>query len=196
MVMLCRETVPANDTAVRAAHQRGVVDYNAIVRSRQLENVTLTAGTDTTLFLRSFKNNSAGLFVYVTDQAPSNANLQIRQLVDSLQLQDATGNRITEVLRSEFLKSFAWLDSVDSAFPSSAASQNVYLLPFSSQFQVSAERGCELGTFPFSTLEKLVIRPDATVTGARAVRITSYDHYHIVVNQGRVFIQTVSSSSR
>jgi hypothetical protein len=204
--LIARELKNPNVDAVIRAHQKGVVDYNMIVRERQIDQTTFTSGVTTPLYLRSFKNDSAGLLVYVTAQAPTNATLYQRSSIQDVQLLDQVNNRLTEVIRQDFNAPFMWSDAIDSAFTtaaglgySPAANDNhIAILPFSADFKKTASTGCEFGKYPLSTLEKLQITPDATngLTGNVAVYTISYSYGHVVVKDGKHYIQMSSSSGR
>jgi hypothetical protein len=210
--LIARELKNPNLEAVVRAHQHGVVDYNVIVRERQLDQTTLTSGTTTPLYLRSFKNDSAGLLVYITAQSPSNADLYKRYSVQDVQLLDQVNNRLTEILRQDFNAPFMWTDAVESAYTtalgvgdegSSATSQynHIMVLPFSADFRKTATTGCDFGKYPLSTLEKLQITPDpntssGTGVGAMSVFTISYSYGHVVVKDGKHFIQMTSTSGR
>ena len=115
-------------------------------------------------------------------------------------------NRLTEVIRQDFNAPFMWADSIDSAFTSAAGlgsslaanDNHVAILPFSADFKKTASTGCEFGKYPLSTLEKLQITPDATngLTGSVAVYTISYSYGHVVVKDGKHYIQMSSSSGR
>ena len=204
-LLIARELKSPNLEAVVRAHQRGVVDYNVIVRERQLDQTTLVSGTTTPLYLRSFKNDSAGLLVYITAQSPSNADLYKRYSVQDVQLLDQVNNRLTEIIRQDFNAPFVWTDAVESAFTTSAATNDsfnkVMILPFSADFQQTATTGCDFGKYPLSTLEKLQLTPDPTTSsgtglGAMSVFTISYSYGHVVVKDGKHFIQMTSTSGR
>jgi hypothetical protein len=204
-LLIARELKSPNLEAVVRAHQRGVVDYNVIVRERQLDQTTLVSGTTTPLYLRSFKNDSAGLLVYITAQSPANADLYKRYSVQDVQLLDQVNNRLTEIIRQDFNAPFVWTDAVESAFTTSAASNDsfnkVMILPFSADFQQTATTGCDFGKYPLSTLEKLQLTPDPTTSsgtglGAMSVFTISYSYGHVVVKDGKHFIQMTSTSGR
>ena len=204
-LLIARELKSPNLEAVVRAHQRGVVDYNVIVRERQLDQTTLVSGTTTPFYLRSFKNDSAGLLVYITAQSPSNADLYKRYSVQDVQLLDQVNNRLTEIIRQDFNAPFVWTDAVESAFTTSAASNDsfnkVMILPFSADFQQTATTGCDFGKYPLSTLEKLQLTPDpntsaGTGLGAMSVFTISYSYGHVVVKDGKHFIQMTSTSGR
>ena len=204
-LLIARELKSPNLEAVVRAHQRGVVDYNVIVRERQLDQTTLVSGTTTPFYLRSFKNDSAGLLVYITAQSPANADLYKRYSVQDVQLLDQVNNRLTEIIRQDFNAPFVWTDAVESAFTTSAASNDsfnkVMILPFSADFQQTATTGCDFGKYPLSTLEKLQLTPDPTTSsgtglGAMSVFTISYSYGHVVVKDGKHFIQMTSTSGR
>jgi hypothetical protein len=202
VILIAKEliTSPARERQIADAHGRGVVDYNVIVRERQQENTSLTAGTDSAFFLRAFKNDSAGLLVYLTNQAPTNATLIDRVPVESIQLQDQLGNKISEVLRTDFNRPFIWSDNIDSAFTaSSGANNNVSLIPFSTNFQTTATNGCEFGSYPMTTLEKLIVRPSDASTnfvGNKTLNVVSYSYGHVVCDKGKHTVHMTSTSSR
>ena len=161
--------------ALRNAHASSVVDSTFYSRQRQQEVLPLNSSNSagTPLYLRSFKNNSAGLMVYVSRQNPVNGD-RLRLLpVSTLQLQDSMGNKITEVLRGDFLKPFIWANHIDSPYttystelqnphPSQPSGANVYLIPLSASFQDAVFRGCDFGTRKLTTQEKLMIVPDGS----------------------------------
>jgi len=210
--VIARELKNPNIDAVIRAHQHGVVDYNMIVRERQLDQTTLTSGTTTPLYLRSFKNDSAGLLVYITNQNPSNADLYKRFSIQDVQLLDQVNNRLTEIIRQDFNAPFVWTDAIESPFTtalgvgdegSSSTSHynHVMVLPFSADFKKTALSGCDYGKYPLSTLEKLQITPDpntmnGTGLGSVAVYTISYSYGHVVVRDGKHFIQMTSTSGR
>jgi hypothetical protein len=196
-ILIAKERVSREDALIAEAHARGVVDYNIIVRERQQENTTFTANVDSTTYLRGLKNDTAGLLLYVTDQSPTNANLSARTPVESVQLQDQIGNKITEVLRQDFNKPFLWGDNIDSAFTAAGSGSNhVSIIPFSTQFMKTADTGCDFGNYPLSTLERLIVRPDSSNTGAKTINVVSYSYGHVVVREGKHYIQMSSASSR
>jgi hypothetical protein len=126
---------------------------------------------------------------------PTNANILVRSPLSELTLQDAMGNKITEVLRGPFLKSFTWSDHIDSAFVAYGRFNNVYLIPFSSSFQDTVVRGCDFGSFAMSTQEKLMI-VTAEPLGDQIVNVVSYSHGHIVCAGGKHYVQMKSSSGK
>ena len=184
LIMEEQDLPPEEEASVANAHKFGVVDSSFYTRQRQQEVLPLNSSNSagTPLYLRSFKNKSAGLLVYTTRQSAQNGD-RLRLLpLSTLQLQDARGNKLTEILRGDYLKPFTWSDHVDSPYttysqnlytsdgvsephPSQPHGANVYLLPFSSSFQDSVVRGCDFGTFQMSTQEKLMIVPDGSQIG-------------------------------
>jgi hypothetical protein len=105
------------------------------------------------------------------------------------------GNKLTENLRVTFLKAFTWSDHIDSAFATHGLFNNVYLIPFSSSFQDTVQRGCDFGSFPMSSQEKLMLVP-AEPLGDQIVSVVSYSHGHIVCAGGKHYVQMKSSSSK
>jgi len=205
-LLIARELKNPNLEAVVRAHQKGVVDYSVIVRERQQDQVTLTAAQTTPFYLRSFKNDSAGVLVYVTPQAPANADLHKRFSIQDLQLLDQTNNRLTEVIREDF-NLFMWNDMIESPFTAAAgvgdaansgAGQfnHISIIPFSADFKKTTETGCDYGKYPFSTLEKMQITANAQSAGAVTVNTTSYSYGHVVVREGKHYIQMSSTSGR
>ena len=175
------------------AHATGVVDYSIIVRERQQEALTFSNSTDQkTIYLRSLKNDSAGLLVYVTPQQPTNAQLSTRVAVSSLQVQDEMGGKITEVLDASFLKPFVWPQHIDSPFPNNSGN-DLYLIPFSSAVGESVSRGCNYGDRPFTSLEKLVVNPNSSTVGNRMVTVVSLSYAFLTCAQGRHFFTPKSS---
>jgi len=181
LIMEQADLSPEEKHKVANAHMYGVVDSQFYSRQRQQEVLPMNSSNSsgTPLYLRSFKNPSAGLLVYTTVQSPQNAD-RLRLLpLKTIQLQDSLGNKLTEILRGDFLKPFTWSDHVDSPYttysqngytndgvsepnPSQPFGANLYLIPFSSSFQDSVVRGCDFGTFQMTTQEKLMIVPDGS----------------------------------
>lgn len=197
-------------------HKQGIVDYSTIIRERQSDALSFNGSGTTPQYLRSFKNDSAGLLVYVTAQNSANAGKLVLAPVTDITLQDAVGNKLTEQNRSGFLKSFIFTDQVDSAFTTTKSYQqpngaNLYLIPFSSSFQDSIRTGnnygkraltsqerliytpASVGTLPVSGTASSAATPGGTPTNA-TVHVTSYSYAHIVVKQGKHYIQMVSTA--
>ena len=192
VILIARELKTSNINAVISGHKMGVVDYSMIVRERHMENVSLTSGVVNPVLLRSLKNDSAGLLLYVTDQAPSNATLKDRTAITDYQLLDSTNNRITEIIRDEFAGVYTWTDAIESTFPTASANNKVIAIPFSADFQQTADNGCDFGRFAFSTNEKLNITPSGTAS--KTIYVTSYSYGHVVVKNGNHKIMMTSSS--
>lgn len=175
------------------AHQTGVVDYGVIFRERQQEALTFSNSTDQkTIYLRSLKNDSAGLLVYVTPQQPTVAQLNTRVAINNLQVQDEMGGKITEVLDASFLKPFVWPDHINSPFPNNSGN-DLYLIPFSSAVGEAVRKGCNYGDRPFTSLEKLVVNPVSATVGSRMVTVVSLSYGFITCAQGRHFVTPKSS---
>lgn len=188
MILEQADLSDAEKHAVASAHKNSVVDSTFYTRSRQQEvlplNTSSSGNGGTPLYLRSFKNSSAGLLVYTTVQNPVPQERLVMLPLATLQLQDAMGNKKTELLRGDFLKPFTWSDHIDSPYttytqygaptlrrqgvdavfktagePSNPEGANLYLIPFSASFQDAIHRGCDLGTFKMTTQEKLMLTP-------------------------------------
>jgi hypothetical protein len=191
VILIARELKSNNYEMLRSGHKMGIVDYSMIVRERHMENASLTSGLVNPVLLRSLKNDSAGLLVYLTDQSPTNAQLKDRTAITDFQLLDATNNRITEVIRDDFAGVYTWTDAIDSVFPTANANNKVNALPFSADFQQSANTGCDFGRYAFTTNEKLNITPSSTAS--KTIYVTSYSYGHVVVRQGNHRILMTSS---
>ena len=179
-------------------HRTGIVDYSAVFRERMSEPTTFTANSSTPLYLRSFKNDSAGLLVYVQANTGANStSIKLAPLQD-LTLQDAVGNKLTEIIRSDYLKSYVYTDQVDSPFtthPSTSQPKgaNLFLIPFSSSFGDTVRTGNNYGKHTMTGQERLIMTPTATTPGSSVVNITSYSYGHVVVRNGKHYIQLVST---
>lgn len=192
--LIVNESTNASETAAaHRAHRAGVVDYNVIFRERQQEAFTFSNSSDQkTIYLRSLKNDSAGLLVYITPQQPTTAQLGSRVAIKDLQVQDEMGGKITEVLDASFLKPFIWPSQIDSPFPNNAGN-DLYLIPFSSDVSAAVERGCNYGDRPFTSLEKLVVNPVSATVGNRMITVVSLSYGFITCAQGRHFITPKST---
>ena len=180
---------------MRNAHRHGVVDYSVILRERQQDAVSLVTGTTQTLYLRSFNNDSAGLFVYVTPQAQTATNSGTRVVLKDVQILDETGNKITEILRSDFLNAFVWPTHIDSPFPNRILnSNNVYLIPFSAAVGEALAKGCNYGDRTFTSLERLAVTP--TTTGTAMVNTVSLSYGFVTVTNGQHYFSPKVSPVR
>jgi hypothetical protein len=211
MILEQAELSEAEKQAVASAHKNGVVDSTFYSRSRQQEvlplNTSSSGNGGTPLYLRSFKNSSAGLLIYTTIQNPVPEERLVTLPLSTIQLQDSMGNKKTELLRGDFLKPFTWSDHIDSPYttftqygaptlrrsgvdalyktagePSNPHGANLYLIPFSASFQDAIQRGCDLGTFKMTTQEKIMLTP------------TDADGYHVVTTNA-VYDATIAQTT-
>ena len=103
------------------AHRQSVVDYTVLMRSRVQQTFAggqISANQNTPMYLRGFKNKSAGVVVYSTlstafDQG-SSATMNERLEASTYQLLDAQNNKITEILPLEWLETYVFHDAVSS----------------------------------------------------------------------------------
>jgi len=193
------------------AHRNATVDYTVLVRTRVQQTFAegqISAGNDISIYLRGFKNKSAGVVIYATSpdafNQGSSASMNNRFEASIYQLLDAQNNKITERLPVEWLTTYTFPDCVDSTsttkFDASVRTQ--VILPFSSDFATTISKGCAYGGFRFTTLEQLVLNyngmwkgssntPDVAPAGLTSqsggvvITATSYDYAHITVTQTR-----------
>jgi len=215
--------VDAQTTAeLIAAHKSGVVDYTCLVRERQVDilPVPISVGNAAQfipLYLRSFRNKSAGITIKFQDSSPSQGNAGMKYQFSTIYLLDALGRKLTEILDTDYVTS-----SIDSkqitapilgnTVPSTEgasgrdgySSQYVYLLPFSSAFEKVLNTGCAYGSFPFTALEQLQLVPSSTASAtapivavqtSKAVITTSYSYAHVICVQGAHQFRTESGGS-
>ena len=197
-------------------HRQGIVQYGGIFRERQSDALSFNSSGTTPQYLRSFKNDSAGLVVYIQQQNGSNASDLVLAPVHDITLQDAVGNKLTEQQRSDWLKTFVFTDQVDSPFTTHASKQqpngtNMYLIPFSSSFQDTIRTGNNYGKRALTSQERLIYTPvnvgtfpvsangsvPAVVGGTPAsaiVNVTSYSYGYIVIRGGKHYVQMVSTA--
>lgn len=191
------------------AHRQSVVDYTILVRSRVQQTFAggqINVSQQVPMYLRGFKNKSAGVVVYNTlasafDQG-SSATMNQRLEASTYQLLDAQNNKITEVLPIEWLETYVFHDAVTSfsttQFDPSVSTMVIF--PFSSDFNTTINKGCSYGGFRFTTLEQLVLTyigsqggstgtPPRGIAGwssdAVVITATSYDYAHLTVSGGR-----------
>ena len=194
------------------AHKQSTVDYTVLVRSRVQQQYSagqFTSGADMPIYLRGFKNKSAGVVIYATYgdafAQSSSAGMNDRLQSSIYQLLDAQNNKITERLPVEWLETYVFHDAINSYSPSQFASavSTMVIFPFSADFGTTIQKGCAYGGFRFTTLEQLVLNstlPAGVVDGASVVppalagnttvsgitiTATTYDYGHITVSGGR-----------
>jgi hypothetical protein len=195
-------TDPATLAQLEQAHRAGVVDYTVMIRERLQDNPpNLVGGQNNTTFLRAFRNKSAGILFYITNQQPPNDRITQRLSFASLQLLDQRGSKLTEILDNDLLTSKIFPDQINSSFPNSANAdiRTIALIPFSHHFQPTVDQGCSNGSFQMSSLEQLVLVPDGnkdtaagevnpngetTSVGTNMITVVSYSYAHITVARG------------
>lgn len=188
--------------ALEQAHRAGIVDYTVMIRERLQDSPpNLVGGQQNTTFLRAFRNKSAGLLMYITAPQPPLDRVAQRMAFASVQLLDARGNKLTEILDNDILTSKIFPDQIDSSFPNSANSdiRTITLLPFSKNFQSTYSEGCSAGFYQTTTLEQFVITPDGdknrvaghvnangetTSCGVNMITLISYSYAHITCMGG------------
>jgi hypothetical protein len=203
LVLIAEEaqTDAASLMRLEAAHKSGVIDYSAIISERLQDSPpSYVPKTNTTTFLRAFRNKSAGLVVYFTAQSASNDRLTQRYAFSTLQLLDSRGNKITEILDNDALTSFIFPAQINSSFPNSANAdiRTIVLLPFCSNFQDVVQKACARGGLAMTSLEQLVVVPDNGVAGVRnsngemsmvgsntMLTVVAYSYAHITCVAGK-----------
>lgn len=203
-------TDPQTVAELEKAHKQGTVDYTVITRNRVQQTYAvgqLTSNTDGQIYLRGFKNKSAGVVVYATTpvafgQGTGSSNTTNTRFFSPIyQLLDAQNNKITERLPVEWLENYVFHDAVGSCstevFDPIVNSQIIF--PFSADFDTTIQKGCSYGGFRFTTLEQLVLGGSGSTDsqcvqvanagsgGSNPVVITavSYDYGHLTVSGGR-----------
>lgn len=199
-------TDPMTIAELEKAHKSSTVDYTVITRNRVQQTYSsgqLTSNTDAQIYLRGFKNKSAGVVVYATtptafaQNTASNNLTNTRYFSPIYQLLDAQNNKITERLPVEWLENYIFHDAVGSC--STETFDNIVkdqiIFPFSADFDSTVYKGCSYGGFRFTTLEQLVLGGSgsanaqcvqvASSNSAIVITATSYDYGHITVSGGR-----------
>jgi hypothetical protein len=168
---------PSVTAELEGAHRTGIVDYTVIVRERQQDILTNSAPisnptTTIPLYLRSFRNRSAGISVYITDASVPNGDLGLKWQFATIQLLDSLGRKITEILDTEYVASVIDAKQISAPILSNTvpdttvqavmdgfSTQYISLLPFSSAFEKTLRDGCIYGNYPFTALEQLLVTP-------------------------------------
>jgi hypothetical protein len=200
-------TDPLTIAELERAHKSSTVDYTVIVRNRVQQTYSsgqLSSNTDAQIYLRGFKNKSAGVVVYATttdafaQSTGSNQTTNTRFFSPIYQLLDAQNNKITERLPVEWMENYIFHDAVGSCSTSQFATsvKDEVIFPFSADFDTTVYKGCSYGGFRFTTLEQLVLGGTGT-SNAQCVQVASqsgsnivitavsYDYGHITVSGGR-----------
>jgi hypothetical protein len=199
-------TDPMTIAELEKAHKSSTVDYTVICRNRVQQTYSsgqLTSNTDAQIYLRGFKNKSAGVVVYATtpdafSQGTGTSNATNTRFFSPIyQLLDAQNNKITERLPVEWLEAYIFHDAVGSCsttqFDPTVKDQIIF--PFSADFDATVYKGCSYGGFRFTTLEQLVLGGSgatssncvqvASSNSAIVITAVSYDYGHITVSGGR-----------
>ncbi len=202
------QTDPATIAELERAHKQSTVDYTVLVRNRVQQTFAagqISNGNDIQIYLRGFKNKSAGVVIYNTDASAfnqsSSTTMNDRYEASIYQLLDAQNNKITERLPVEWLQTYVFPDAVGSFSTQQfdAAVSTTVIFPFSADFKTTIQKGCSYGGFRFTTLEQLVLNysgswnsssailPEgiAGQTGTVIITATTYDYAHITVSGGR-----------
>jgi hypothetical protein len=212
MIVEEAQTDPATIAELERAHRQSTVDYTVLVRSRVQQTFAsgqISNGNDIQIYLRGFKNKSAGVVVYATNSAAfnqsSSADMNKRYEASIYQLLDAQNNKITERLPVEWLETYVFHDATGSFATTQfdASVSTMIIFPFSADFNTTINKGCSYGGFRFTTLEQLVlnysggwnsstpeglaVRPEGIAGQTDTVIITSvtYDYAHLTVSGGR-----------
>jgi hypothetical protein len=200
-------TDPMTIAELERAHKSSTVDYTVVVRNRVQQTYSsgqLTSNTDGQIYLRGFKNKSAGVVVYATTTdafsqgTGSNQTTNTRFFSPIYQLLDAQNNKITERLPVEWLEAYVFHDAVGSCSTEqfTDAVKHQIIFPFSADFLTTVQKGCSYGGFRFTTLEQLVLGGTASTdpqcvqfasaSGSNIViTACSYDYGHLTVSGGR-----------
>ena len=204
------QTDPVTINELERAHKQSTVDYTVLVRNRVQQTFAggqISNGNDIQIYLRGFKNKSAGVVIYNTDASAFNQSssptMNNRYEASLYQLLDAQNNKITERLPVEWLQTYVFNDAVGS-FSTAQFDPNVstcVIFPFSADFKTTISKGCSYGGFRFTTLEQLVLNYAGSwnsssgsavlpqgIAGQPATVIitaTTYDYAHITVSGGR-----------
>jgi hypothetical protein len=202
------------------AYKEGMV-ANTIVRQRQNVQVVRTSGNTNSIDLTGVNGASAGLVVYATavataggaTQSAAQANNQLlvqRYYIDYLELDDNMGNKKDglEQQRGEYLTEYIWFDNIGTSFAAqpvnglaststayaSGLGSYTHLLPFSSDFRTTVEKGINTGALQISTKgnDRLILGPHyATVNngGSNAtwsLNIVNYAYNGLVFNDNKL----------
>ena len=152
-----QELSAINYEAKLREHRNGAVSYKVIINDRYTEAYNNLAPSQTfNQQLKAFKSLSAGLLFFLTAQ-PANQNdaqnkWNSRVNIQSVELLDNVGRRMTETLRDDWLRWWVWTSNFDSTFGSVIPT---YLIPFSSDVAETMKNGVNLGYEQMTTLEQL-----------------------------------------
>jgi len=187
-----QELSAINYEAKLREHRNGAVSYKVIINDRYTEAYNNLAPSQTfNQQLKAFKSLSAGLLWFLTPQ-PANQNdaqakWNVRVNIQSMELLDNVGRRMTETLRDDWLRWWVWTQNFDSAFGSVIPT---YLVPFSSDVAETMKNGVNLGYEQLTTLEQLkFITPSTLPYSSGSVyqyylNITSLNYAMLECNAG------------
>jgi len=189
-----QELSAINYEAKLREHRNGSVSYKIVLHDRYVESYpNLTQSGDFTIQLKAFKSLSAGLLLTWTPQAADqnnfNALTTTKQKIESLELLDNVGRRMTETLRDEWLRWFVWKTNFDTTFPTY---QPCYVIPFSSDLDETLKNGVNLGYEQLTTLEQLRVifpsdlpqNPASSGKYQYVMNITSFNYAMLECNAG------------
>jgi hypothetical protein len=171
------------------SHREGVV-YSTIVRQRQNQTITRTAGSQNTVELTGLNGSSAGIIVYagpVVVPGPSNTSLNTRYEIKTLQLQNNMGNKKEgiEELRGEYLIAFTWKDQIGTPYPARSGAQT-YLVPFAASFKRTVDTGENTGALVFKGNDRLLLSPHSGSNATWSLTITNYTYQAFVIQNNKL----------
>jgi len=170
------------------AHKAGEVHYTFVAPDRHEEPLALTDNNTYTLKLSSHRSLSAGIIVYVGNQNMASGDELRRDPLQSFEMLDDMGNKMTETLQEEFIRSFIIPNQISTDF---AHYKNLYLIPFSSSFGTSLKFGKQLGAEQLTTNEQIKINVGANSYSntAKKVYVVSYNYHFLVCKGGNVEVE-------
>jgi hypothetical protein len=186
------------------AASSGVV-YSTVARQRMNTSITKTS-TDYTLELTGVTGSSAGFFVYASpvvvpgtnsvtwypfgsgasESIAPNRLLPVRFTLKSLELDDQMGNKRTEKLQADDLKSFVWPSQIGTSF-AALIHNDVYPLAFCENMYNAITTGVYCGHLKTNGRDRLVIEGDPHNSNAGntnevwSVTVTNYTYQALVV---------------
>jgi len=188
-----QELSAINYEAKLREHRNGAVSYKVIINDRYTEAYnSLSPSTTFNQQLKAFKSLSAGLLIYITPQ-PVNANdaqakSVVRTPIDTFELLDNVGRRMTETLRDDWMRWFVWQQNFNSEWSSKIPT---YLIPFSSDVAETMKNAVNLGYEQLTTLEQLKFQVPASIPASPSaglyqyqINITSLNYAMLECNAG------------
>ena len=198
------------------AHRTGMI-YQTVVRQRQNQTVSRTEGAPNEINLTGIIGNSAGLIIYsgppvqpgytehytntsntdpvtstitvthTLDTPSGNSQLTTRYEIPTLTLTDSQGNKRTEELRGQWLKTFTWANQVGTSF-ANADKGSTYLIPFCANFKHTVCSGNPSGELYTDGTDRLVLG-NANSSQTWSATVTNYAYQALVVADNK--FQTV-----